>query len=73
MITTKTIKTLIAVACIASLTACAGMTNREKDTAIGATIGGAAGAVITGSPLGTAAGAAAGGAIGHELSRRRGN
>ena len=73
MNTTKTIKTLVAVLCVASLSACAGMTNREKDTAIGATIGGAAGAVITGSPLGTAAGAAAGGVIGHEISRRRGN
>jgi osmotically inducible lipoprotein OsmB len=73
MIANKTVKIVIAVACIASLSACAGMTAREKDTAIGATIGGAAGAAITGSPLGTAAGAAAGGVVGHELSRRQGN
>ena len=73
MFTNKTTKTLIVAACIASLGGCAGMTAREKDTAIGATIGGAAGAVLTGSALGTAAGAAAGGVVGHELSRRRGN
>jgi osmotically inducible lipoprotein OsmB len=69
----KSFRAAIAIACIATLGACSSMTTREKDTAIGATIGGAAGAIITNSPLGTAAGAAAGGAIGHELSRRRGN
>jgi osmotically inducible lipoprotein OsmB len=73
MIATKTVRTVIAIIYVASLSACAGMTPREKDTAVGAAIGGAAGAVITNSPLGTAAGAAAGGVIGHELSRRRGN
>jgi osmotically inducible lipoprotein OsmB len=48
------------------LAGCAGMTDREKDTAIGAGIGAAVGyGVSGGSGLGTAAGAAAGGAAGH--------
>jgi osmotically inducible lipoprotein OsmB len=72
MITKKALRTTIAIACIASLSACSGMTQREKDTAVGAAIGGAAGAAITGSALGTAAGVAAGGVIGHEVSRDRG-
>ena len=72
MIAKKSLRTALAIACICSLGACSSMTTREKDTAIGATIGGAAGALVTGSPLGTAAGAAAGGVIGHELSRSRG-
>ena len=51
---------------------CAGMTQREKNTAIGAGVGGLAGNVISGgSALGTAAGAAAGGAIGYNADRRR--
>ena len=65
-------KTVLACVCVVTLGACSSMTTREKDTAIGATVGGAAGALITNSPLGTAAGAAAGAAIGHELSRQRG-
>ena len=49
------------------LAGCSGMTPRERDTAVGAGIGGAAGYGLSGgSGLGTAAGAAAGGVIGHE-------
>ena len=39
----------------ASLAACSGMTPREHSTAVGAGIGAAAGAVLTGTPQGTAA------------------
>ena len=55
------------------LAGCAGMTAREKSTAIGAGVGGLAGNVISGgSTFGTAAGAAAGAAVGYESAKRRG-
>jgi len=60
----------IAMASIAasSLGACSGMSQRDKNTATGAAIGGAAGAVLTGgSPAGTVGGAAVGGVIGNQI------
>lgn len=52
------------------LAGCAGMTAQEKNTAIGAGVGGVAGSVLTGgSALGTVGGAAVGGVIGHEVSK----
>jgi osmotically inducible lipoprotein OsmB len=58
---------VIAVLLGGMLAGCGGMTERERDTAVGAGIGGAVGyGVSGGSGLGTAAGAAAGGVIGHE-------
>lgn len=57
----------IAVLLAATLAGCAGMTPRERDTAVGAAIGGVGGAAATGgSALGTLGGAAAGGFIGHQ-------
>lgn len=51
-----------------SMSACSGMSNRDKNTAAGAAIGGAAGAVMTGgSAAGTVGGAAVGGVIGHQV------
>ncbi len=53
------------------LSGCAGMTTREKNTAVGAAIGGVAGNIIGGGGLlGTAAGAAAGGVIGHQSTKK---
>ena len=49
--------------------ACSGMSERDKNTAYGATAGGVAGAVLGGGVLGTAAGAAVGGIIGHEVTK----
>ena len=71
----KTIKSIavstVAVAFLLGLGGCAGMTERQRDTAIGAGVGAVGGAVVTGgSPLGTAAGAAVGGVIGHEVGKR---
>ncbi len=61
-------RTLVAVTVMA-LGACSNMTQREKDTAVGAGVGAAAGAVLGGgSVLGTVGGAVVGGAIGHETS-----
>jgi hypothetical protein len=52
------------------LTGCAGMSEREKRTAIGAGVGAVGGAVLTGgSALGTAGGAAVGGIIGNQVKK----
>ncbi|OQX05646.1 MAG: hypothetical protein BWK73_33050 [Thiothrix lacustris] len=48
-----------------SLTACSGMTTREKNTAVGAGVGAVTGSAVTGgSTAGTIGGAAVGGIIG---------
>ncbi|WP_418346467.1 MULTISPECIES: glycine zipper 2TM domain-containing protein [Serratia] len=53
-----------------SVTACGHMSNRNRNTAIGAGVGALGGAVLTdGSTLGTLGGAALGGIIGHQTSR----
>lgn len=52
------------------LTGCAGMSQQDKNTAIGAGIGAVGGSVLTGgSAVGTVGGAAVGGVIGHEISK----
>lgn len=52
------------------LAGCAGMSQQDKNTAIGAGIGAVGGAVLTGgSAVGTVGGAAVGGVIGHEVSK----
>ncbi|QNB11086.1 glycine zipper 2TM domain-containing protein [Paraburkholderia tropica] len=62
-----TTATLVAV--LGSLTACDNMSRRDRDTAIGAGVGGAAGAVIGGSALSTVGGAAVGGIIGNQVGK----
>jgi osmotically inducible lipoprotein OsmB len=52
-----------------ALGACSGMTTREKNTATGAVIGGAAGAVLGGGAAGTIGGAAVGGVIGNQIKK----
>ena len=60
----------VTVILVLSVTGCGGMTTREKNTAIGAGVGAAAGAVLTGGGLlGTVGGAALGGVVGHEISK----
>ena len=59
----------VAAAALGMLGGCAGMSTQEKNTAIGAGVGGAAGAVLGGGVVGTAAGAVVGGVIGHEVSK----
>lgn len=55
-----------------SLSACSGMSARDKSTATGAVIGGAAGAILTGgSTAGTVGGAAVGGVIGNQVDRNK--
>jgi osmotically inducible lipoprotein OsmB len=57
-------------ALIISLSGCGGMSTRDKNTAIGAGVGAAAGAVLTGGGvLGTVGGAAVGGIIGNQIGK----
>jgi osmotically inducible lipoprotein OsmB len=53
-----------------SLTACGNMSQRDRDTATGAAVGGVAGAILTGgSTAGTVGGAAVGGVIGNQIDK----
>src|SRR5690606_41973108 len=54
-----------------ALGACSGMSPRDRDTAVGAAVGGAAGPVMTDSVLGTVGGAAVGGVVGNQVGKRR--
>jgi osmotically inducible lipoprotein OsmB len=72
----KTAKTIamasLLAAALASLTACSGMTQRDRNTAVGASVGAVGGAILTnGSALGTVGGAAVGGFIGNEVGKRK--
>lgn len=54
------------------LGACSGMTQQEKNTAIGAGVGAIGGSILTGgSTAGTVGGAAVGGVIGHEIDKAK--
>jgi osmotically inducible lipoprotein OsmB len=65
---TRSIVTLATAVLALSLSACSGMSNRDRNTATGAVIGGAAGAILTGgSTAGTVGGAAVGGIIGNQV------
>ncbi len=60
----------VAAAMLLGLAGCAGMSNQDKNTAVGAGVGAVGGAVLTGgSAIGTVGGAAVGGIIGHEVSK----
>ena len=55
-----------------SITACGNMSQRDKNTATGAVIGGAAGAILTGGgTAGTVGGAAVGGVIGNQVDPKK--
>jgi osmotically inducible lipoprotein OsmB len=54
------------------LTGCAGMSHRERNTALGAGVGAVAGSVLTGgSAIGTIGGAAVGGLIVNQAEKRK--
>ena len=60
----------VAAAMLLVLAGCAGMSEQDKSTVIGAGAGAVGGAVLTGgSAVGTVGGAAVGGVIGHEVSK----
>lgn len=51
---------------------CGGMSHRDQNTAIGAGVGGVAGAVLTGgSTIGTVGGAVVGGVIGNQVDPKK--
>jgi osmotically inducible lipoprotein OsmB len=61
---------VVAVALLLGVGGCSGMSTRDRDTAIGAGIGGVAGYAITdGSAVGTIGGAAVGGLIGNQIGK----
>ncbi|EOD56256.1 glycine zipper 2TM domain-containing protein [Aeromonas molluscorum] len=60
----------VATALLISLTACSGMSQQDKSTAVGAGIGAVGGSVLTGgSAAGAIGGAVVGGVIGHEIKK----
>ncbi len=64
--------TIMAVTLVLSLSSCSNLSTRDKNTIIGASIGAAAGAVLTGgSGIGTAGGAAVGGIIGNQVGKHK--
>ncbi|MGG7603246.1 glycine zipper 2TM domain-containing protein [Massilia sp. BKSP1R2A-1] len=70
----KTIKQLVVTATIATaalgLAGCSGMSQQDKNTAIGAGAGAVVGGVLTGgSAVGTVGGAAVGGVIGNQVNK----
>ena len=68
--TARTTGTAALTAMALSLVACSGMTQQEKNTAIGAGVGAIGGSILTGgSTTGTLGGAAVGGVIGHEINK----
>jgi osmotically inducible lipoprotein OsmB len=66
----KSAVTAITVMVLLGSSGCSGMSTRDKNTAIGAGVGGVAGAVLTGGgALGTIGGAAIGGVIGNQTGK----
>jgi osmotically inducible lipoprotein OsmB len=66
----KTSQAAMCVLLVGMLNACAGMSDQEKSTAIGAGAGAIGGSILTGgSTAGTLGGAAVGGLLGHELKK----
>ena len=64
--------TLTSAIIVLSLASCSNLSSRDKNTIIGAGIGAAAGAVLTGgSGIGTAGGAAVGGIIGNQVGKHK--
>ena len=60
-------KGILAVAVLTSLTACSSLTPAQRNTAIGAAVGGAAGSMIGGDTGAILGGAALGGVIGSQI------
>lgn len=66
----KTIPATICSIALLMLGGCAGMSNQDKSTAIGAGAGAIGGSILTGgSTAGALGGAAVGGYIGHEIKK----
>jgi osmotically inducible lipoprotein OsmB len=67
---TTTLTRLASALALIAMAGCAGMSQQEKNTAIGAGVGAIGGSVLTGgSAAGAIGGAAVGGVIGHEINK----
>lgn len=71
MTTLKSIsRNIVLTTLLISMAGCAGMSSRDKSTALGAGVGAVGGAVLTGGGvLGTVGGAAVGGIIGNQIGK----
>jgi osmotically inducible lipoprotein OsmB len=71
-ITFRPLSAAVLLAATLAATGCANMSHRDKNTVIGAGVGGVAGSVLTGgSAIGTVGGAAVGGFIGNQVNTGR--
>jgi osmotically inducible lipoprotein OsmB len=69
---THLIKTSMVAVMAITLSACGNMSTRDRNTATGAVLGGAAGAILSGgSAAGTVGGAAVGGVIGNQVDPKK--
>lgn len=69
---TQTLTRLASALALTAMAGCAGMTQQERNTAIGAGVGAVGGSILTGgSTAGTLGGAAVGGVIGHEIDKKK--
>lgn len=73
MIHSKKVATLaLASTLLLGLSGCSNMSDRDRDTMIGAGAGGVAGSVLTGgSAVGTVGGAVVGGVIGNQVGKNK--
>ena len=62
-------KLLVCTFLVANLAACAGMSERDRDTVVGAGVGTAIGAGVNGDVGGAAVGGVVGGVIGNQVGR----
>ena len=70
---TRKVTNICLLVLVLGLAGCSGMTTRQQNAAVGAGIGGLAGAILThGSAFGTVGGAAIGGVIGHGVDNLTG-
>lgn len=68
---TRTVGAAVLTMAFVGLSACSGMSQQEKSTAIGAGVGAIGGSILSGgSTTGTLGGAAVGGVIGNQLEKK---
>ena len=68
---TRTLGAAVLSMAVVGLSACSGMSQQEKSTAIGAGVGAIGGSILSGgSTTGTLGGAAVGGVIGNQLEKK---
>ena len=67
----RTVGAAVLTMAVVGLSACSGMSQQEKSTAIGAGVGAVGGSILSGgSALGTLGGAAVGGVIGNQIEKK---